>query len=344
MANTDTLVAILEDLRASVSANKSGSVIIEPKASESTPKQLQNAVEPNAALDDPPWVDDFEVEQSAEILTLPDPKKELIFLPLSVQSSWMARRGSPETYIRKFKSSTIITSQGYTPSGRPIGLPSGLMSRRILISLITQATMNQSPVVEVPSIKQLLGWSGLQMTGRSHKSCQRNLFQMAMMNLDLWFQPNDRKATIYKGHIFDKIEVTIEQDKQQQFSFIPNEVVFDESFYQTIIKNKAVPYIRDAVMKASSPYEHDLIMWLFQRQSSDYLTKPVFLNYFLMQEQFGTNPNENPALFRHRFKKEIRNVIKKHNREITVGKNGITLHPMKAMVPYRRNIKARKFY
>ena len=346
LPTTDKMVAILEDLRSSVVANKKGRVAIEAKGSDATPEKIKEEVSSNELpISGPlPICDDLEIAKKDKILELPAPRKELVFMPLALQSSWMPRKGNPDVYIRKFRSSTIITSQGYTPSGCPVKLPSGLMSRRILLSLITMATQNQSPCVEVPSIKALLNWSGLVITGRSHKSCQRNLFQMAMMNLDLWFQPGERKATIYKGNIFNKIEVTIEQDNQQQFSFIPNEVIFDDSFYQSVIKNKAVPYNRDEVMRASSAYEHDLIMWLYQRQSQDYLQKPVHLNYSLMQEQFGTSKTEKPAMFRHRFKKELRNVIKKHGRKIDINKDGIILHPMSPVVPYKRQVGFSKFY
>ena len=339
MAGSDHLVSILEEMRSGLTANDKGSVVIEP-----TPVKTPPILPPE--LEDPPWVDEEVVAEQVketEIVPFKSPRKELVFLPLAIQSAWMPRQGSPEMYIRRFRSSTIVSTQGHTRSGRPVGLCSGLMSRRILLSLVTRATMERSRLIKVPSIKDLLAWSGLGLAGQSHRSCQKNLFQMAMMNIDLWFQPTERKATIYKGSIFDQMEVTIEQGNQQQFSFIPNEVLFSEDFYKTIIENKAVPYLRESVMSAKSAYEHDLLLWLFQRQSYEYLQKPVFLNYFLLRDQFGANAEENISTFKYRLKKEIRNIVKKYGRKIDIKKDGLVLHPMKAMVPYKSRSKFRKW-
>ncbi len=338
MSGSDSLIEILEEMRAGLVANDKGSVTVEPTPVVTPP------LEP-PELEDPPWLDEEKLppETDADLIPFKNPRKELVFMPLAVSSSWVARQGSPESHVRKFRSTTVVSSQGYTPAGRPVGLCSGLISRRVLLSLVTRATMEKSPVISVPSIKDLLAWAGLGLAGQSHKSCQRNLFQMALMSVDLWFQPTERNATIFKGGIFDRMDVTIERGEQQQFSFIPNEVVFSQDFYSTIIENKAVPYLRDEVMKATSAYEHDLLMWLFQRQSYDYLQKPVFLNYFLMREQFGTNQSEPIATFKYRFKKEIRKIVKKYGRRIDVKKDGIVLHPMPAMVPYKKSGKFRKW-
>ena len=151
MGNQDHLVAILEEMRAGLTANDKGAVVIEP-----TPVDQLGILPPE--LDDPPWKDEevvLEQTKEAELVPFKNPRKELVFLPLAIQSAWMPRQGSPETYIRRFRSSTIVSSQGYTRSGRPVGLCSGLMSRRILLSLVTRATMEKSRLIKVPSIKEL---------------------------------------------------------------------------------------------------------------------------------------------------------------------------------------------
>ena len=251
-------------------------------------------------------------------------------MPLLLQPSWIPSKGSPDHYIRKFRNLSIISQAALTPAGLSVGLPSGLMARRILLALVTESTRAQSKEIAIPSIRELLtGMMGMKFSGQNHRATQRNLFQMATMNTSIWFTPNEQMAEIFNGNIFESLQVEIEHSKQTSFSFLPQKVVFSESFYKNVIVKRSMPFQLETIMQARSPIEHDLLMWLLHRQSADDLPKGKkrFIGYGLLYHQFG-RPSQDMKKFKAWFRKAIRNVISKYDRKIDVEKNGIILHGM----------------
>jgi len=336
---------MLEELRSSMLTNANGKVEIRPEELKEKFDQKSNLPEKFEHLNNS--IEEFIIDDAKETLEgklIPAPvRKELVYLPVALQSAWLPRQGSPDHHVRKFKNSTVVAQQGMTPSGLGVGLPSGLMSRRVLLSLVSQAVMQNSRRIEIPSIKELLEWSGLGLAGQSHRSCQKNLFQMALMNVNLWYQPTPNRATVYKGNIFDELSVEIERDNQEVFSFIPSHVEFSQDFFDGVINGHSVPYLKNVIHSCKTAYQTDLMLWLHHRQSYEYLDKPYFLNYFLMREQFGSNPNQCIRKFKHRFKKELRVLIKEHGHKIDIQRDGIVLHPMKPKVPLKtKNLRKLK--
>jgi hypothetical protein len=278
-------------------------------------------------LEEPPWDDEENSgwNATAPVETIIPKKPELVFLPMLLQHAWMPPQGSPDVYVRSFRGLSFVSQAGLLRNGQSVGLPSGLQSRRLLLALVSQALINGTRKIDVSSISELMRWTGLTLTGRQHRKIQKQLFQLATANIDIWFSPTGDKAQIFKGVMFDSLQVDIVPSKQEKFSFIPNEVVFSESFFKSVIDGKAMPYKAAEVFKATSPIQHDLIMWLLHRQAE--ILKPLFLGYGLMFQQFG-QPNQKPARFRHHFKKAVNQVIEKWDRKIEVNRNGIVLHPM----------------
>ena len=188
----------------------------------------------------------------------------------------------------------------------------------------------------------LLKWSNLGLSGVSHRSAQKNLFQLGTMNIDIWFAPDGKKATIYKGQIFDQLNVTIEPTDQQKFSFIPDRVLFSKDFYESIIRDRSIPYMKDLVMEAQSPLEHDILLWLLQRASSDYLREPVGIPYHLFQDQFGT-PGSSYKHFKYKFRKLMKSLIEKHQFPVELEKEGVVLFPIETGIPKKSKKKSRKY-
>jgi len=92
-----------------------------------------------------------------------------------------------------------------------------------------------------------------------------------------------------------------------------------------------MPFTREMILKASSPIEHDLILWLCHRQSYETISKPYYLDYILLYYQFGRK-SQDMRKFKAWFNKALRSVIKKFDRKIDIKKKGIVLHPMKPPV------------
>jgi len=298
--------------------------------------------------DIPKWAVEIEKDlETGELIEAPNtpaplfPKKpELVYMPLLLQPSWIPPKGSPESYIRKFRNISIISQAALTPDGLSVGLPSGLMARRILLALVSEATRHKSRVIPVQSIRHMLSMLGMKFSGQSHRSIQRNLFQMATMNTSIWFSPNENQAEIFNGNVFESVQVEIEHSRQKIFSFIPQQVVFSDAFYRNVIEDRGMPYHLQTIMKARSPIEHDLLMWLLHRQSAEDLPlgKSRFIGYGLLYNQFGRQ-SQDMKKFKAWFRRALRNIIERFDRKIDIQKNGIVIHGM----PYHVEMKRQGF-
>ena len=336
----DNLEVILKDLKR-LASEKDGDLL------NIKPQKLKFDEKPAYQVPDiPEWAVEIEKDlDSGEIIQAPDnvlpviPKQPaLVYMPLLLQPSWIPPKGSPDHYIRKFRNISIISQAALTPAGLSVGLPSGLISRRILLALVSQAVWTESKEIKVPSIRELMSVMGMKFSGQSHRSTQKNLFQMATMNTSIWFSPREDMAEIFNGNVFESLQVEIEHSKQTTFSFLPTKVVFSDAFYKNVIEKRSMPFQLETIMRASSPIEHDLLMWLLHRQSADDLPigKKRFIGYGLLYHQFG-RPSQDMKKFKAWFRRALRSVIAKFDRKIDIQKNGIVLHGMKYHVKMKRN-------
>ena len=330
------LEVILSDLKRLASEKDGDLINIKPQTLKSSNKPPTEKILP--IPDIPEWAVEIEKDlDTGELIQSPQnvlpvfPKRPaLVYMPLLLQPSWIPPKGSPDHYIRKFRNTSIISQAALTPAGLSVGLPSGLMARRILLALVSEAVWTKSKEIAVPSIRELLTVMGMKFSGQSHRSTQRNLFQMATMNTSIWFSPTDEMTEIFNGNIFESLQVQVEHSKQTVFSFLPQKVVFSDSFYKNVIEKRSMPFQLETIMKARSPIEHDLLMWLLHRQSADDLPvgKKRFIGYGLLYHQFG-RPSQDMKKFKAWFRRALRNVISKFDRKIDIQKNGIVLHGMK---------------
>ena len=342
MASLDDLVTALEGMKGRIDEKN---VTLDLSKRNEEASREQDVELPKVYDDQPPWIDEWE-DQEKELQIVHDesqsveplfPKQpELVFLPMLLQHAWMAPKGSPEKYVRSFRGLSFVSTTDVYPSGKPIGLPSGLQARRLLLALVSRSLTENSRSIDVSSICELMRWTGMTITSYQHRKIQKTLFQLAMANISIWFSPTGDKAQIFKGVMFDSLNVDVVESSQERFSFIPNEVVFSENFYKSVIEGKAMPFIASDVHKATSPIQHDILLWLLHRQGE--INKPLFLGYGLMFHQFG-QPNQTYAKFKYVFKKAMRQIQSKWDRKLEVKKDGIILHPM----PFHVGMKKEKW-
>jgi hypothetical protein len=88
-----------------------------------------------------------------------------------------------------------------------------------------------------------------------------------------------------------------------------------------------MPFQADMIMKASSPIEHDLILWLCTRQSSSTMLGKKWLSYEQLQPQFG-RPGQDIRKFRMWFKRALSKVVTKFDRHVEIESKGICIHSM----------------
>lgn len=285
-------------------------------------------ITPTPEIDLPDWWNDGldENGSDAQIIHLPVDEPSLVYLPLLLQSAWLPNSGTPEKYIRSFRGLSFVSTTGVYPNGEPIGLPTGLQARRLLIALCSQSVLQQSRKIDVSSIRELMRWTNMKHTARQQKRLQKTLLQLATVSVSIWFSAKgSKKAQIYNGNMFDSLFVDLIPEEQTRFAFIPEEIIFSEGFYNAVVQRRSMPFIADQVMRARSPLVHDVLLWCLHRQAV--ITKPLFLGYGLLYHQFKT-PGQSLAKFTYEFKKAIRTIQKDWNREISIDKKGITLNRM----------------
>ena len=303
----------------------------------STLETTAEPVEPPQTPNHPEWWDPELDEQNdgsgwGQVLPLHSKSPELVFLPMLLQHSWIPTRGNPESYIRSFRGLSFISQSSLYPNGNPIGLPSGLQARRLLLALVSQSVIQDSRHIDVSSMRDLLRLTRMKNNGPANKKLQKTLFKLATTNVSIWFSPTKTKAQIFKGVMFDHLSIDL-YPEQEKFAFIPEQVSFSKDFYESVIQGKAMPFIADQVMKARSPLIHDILLWLLHRQAV--ISKPLFLGYGLMFHQFG-QANQKFPKFKFEFRKAIRNIVKNFDREIEIKDKGIVLHRMPFQVPSKK--------
>ena len=274
-------------------------------------------------------------QQSERVIGFPERKKPMWFLPLLLTESWLPLRGNPIKFQRENRGVRITAATDYYSNGNPIGLPSGLLARRILLALVSRSVIAKDRTIDVASVSELLRESGLGKSGTSSRRIQKTLFQMFMVNVKIW-----GKTTIHTGQMFDCLDLDVEETIQEKFSFIPEKVVFNERFYKSVIEGRSYPFLTEDILKATGALEHDVLLWLLNRQTSVNRKQAQFIGYGLLYKQFG-QPSQSFKHFKSDFKKLMRVIREKHERKVDVHKNGLLLSFMPSRVPAKQERRIR---
>jgi len=270
------------------------------------------------------------------VITLPERNRSMFFLPLLLTESWLPLRGTHTHFQRINRGVRISSSTDYYKNGEPIGIPSGLLARRILLTLVSRSVIEKSPVIDVGSVSELLRESGLSKSTKQVRRIQKTLFQLFMTNVKIW-----GTETIHSGQMFECLDLDVEETKQEKFSFIPERVVFRDKFYKDVIEGRSYPFLTEDILKAKGALEHDIVLWLLNRQTTVSKRSATFVGYGLLFHQFG-QPNQSFKHFKSDFRKIARLIREKYERKIEVHKNGLLLYQMPSRVPAKQERKIRK--
>ena len=274
-------------------------------------------------------------KKEEKIVSFPDVNPSLMFLPLLLTESWLPLRGQHTNFSRKNRGVRISSSTDYYDNGVPIYIPSGFLARRILIALVSRAVQTKNRTIDVGSVSELLRESGLGKSGRQSKRIQTTLFQLFMTNVKIWTD-----KSIHNGQMFDQLDLDVAKTDQEKFSFIPDRVVFKEKFYKNVIEGRSYPFLTDDILKASGALEHDILLWLLNRQTRVASVTGEFVGYGCLFHQFG-QPNQSFHHFKHDFKKIMRVIRDKHDRKFELHKKGVILSWMPERVKTKKDRKIR---
>tara|TARA_Y100000592_G_scaffold72714_1_gene113098 strand:- start:102 stop:1148 length:1047 start_codon:yes stop_codon:yes gene_type:complete len=346
MPTSKQLISILENLKKQAGELEEKSVVFETDETEKIKTIVQHT--PLERLDDYEkrleaiWKEQEEQSkhqppQEERVVGFPERNKSMFFLPLLLTESWLPLRGNHNQFQRINRGVRISSATDYYSNGKPIGIPSGLLARRILLTLVSRAVIEKSAVVDVGSVSELLRESGLSKSTRQVRRIQKTLFQLFMVNVKIW-----GKETIHSGQMFECLDLDVEETKQEKFSFIPEKVVFRDKFYKDVIEGRSYPFLTEDILKASGALEHDVLLWLLNRQTSISKKSAAFIGYGLLYNQFG-QPNQSFKHFKSDFRKLVRVIREKYERKVEVHKNGLLLYQMPSRVPVKQERKLKRF-
>ena len=217
------------------------------------------------------------VKQNAPVVQFKqDPSKlnkNYVYSNEILTAAWLPRRlhrKDQTRFSRKYGDLTFITNSGHDHQDNPIGLPSGSIARKLFISLIDKAHRTQSPVVDFQSVYGLLKEVGLTIQTNNRRKVYEQFSRLSTCWIEIYWSPkNDlgedhKKHFRYSGSIFDFAEMYEVYDKDQLL-LMPNKVIFNELFFQTVIQRTSFGYLTELLRQTNSPLEIDILLWLVRR-------------------------------------------------------------------------------
>ena len=249
--------------------------------------------------------------------------------------SWLPARGkSIDEYTRKLPTMVVNARGGKLPNGTKLYLPSSLLARRLFLLFSTQSAIQQSRRIRIKDMSQVLRAVGMSVKGSRLKAAQNQLLRLAMTQVDVWQysknETGDKVSRNWGSRIFEGFSCDIESsEEQQKFSFIPNEVVFSERFYEKAIENKAQLIKASEILKAKTPLEHDIALWILFR--SRRLGQPLELDYRALYYQFAM-PDSYFYGWKKRFIKTLGSITSQLGHRVLFDEKSVRLMPQRASI------------
>ena len=221
-----------------------------------------------------------------------------------------------QPYMKKYGNTSLLVSPGYLKEPQSsdmvqYGVPYGPKARLLLIHICSEALAQQSAKVQIePNMTAFIRRLGFKRpTGGIKgeiKPFKEQLNRLAACRMAIGTYDNvNGKATTLKTDPIESFEVYFPASSEQ-YSLWSSEIHLNPQFYETL-RNHALPIDIGALSAfTQSARQMDIIWWLSYRTRK--LSKEYFLNWKLVQEQFG-NPNTHPTTFRGKFVEDIEAVL-----------------------------------
>ena len=204
-------------------------------------------------------------------------------------------------------------------------LPYGTKPRLILIQVCSQAVRKKSRVVKIGrSMREFMGWMGLEATGGAHGSVtgfKKQLQALAACRMTLGMVRGGLDVTVKGVEPIERFEAWTAADDQAW----PETLELSARFYETLIE-VAVPLHPRAIAALShSALALDVYTWLAHRL---HRAKPgTMVSWENLRDQFGQEYSD-PKDFKKKFRRAlmaVRAVYPDAKVEETAG--GLLLHP-----------------
>lgn len=169
-----------------------------------------------------------------------------------------------------------------------IGLPYGPKPRLIMAFLNGEALRQQSPEIEVQaSLTAFVKRLKLHPGGRTINTIKDQLTRLATAHITLGMMVEGRAITV-NSQVVSAFDLWFQKDKSQRVVW-PSVLRLSADYFDSLTRH-AVP-LHDAALKALSgnAMALDVYAWLAQRLHRVDPSKPAFVPWPALQEQFGWN-------------------------------------------------------
>lgn len=186
-----------------------------------------------------------------------------------------------------------------------IGLPYGAKARLILAHINSEAIRTQSRTIDVEdSMSAFIKRIGLNVDGRTISEVKNQLRRLTTSTLSLGYADGQRGLQV-DLKIVKAFDIWFPKDERQRVLWTSN-VQLTEDYFNSLV-NHAVPLDERALAALShNAMALDIYAWLAQRLHRINPTKPQFVSWKGLKDQFGSNYSE-----MYKFKQVFRKYLQK---------------------------------
>ena len=192
-----------------------------------------------------------------------------------------------------------------------LGLPFGPKPRLILAHLNAEAMRTSSPEIEIEaSLTAFVKRIGLDPKGRNMRTIKDQLARLSAAQIRMAVSYAEEHSRQINTHIVSGFDLWFPKDDRQRVLW-PSTVCLSHDYFQSL-QQHAVPLDERAIAALShSAMALDTYAWLAQRLHRIASSKPAFIAWAALKEQFGTGYGR-MVEFRRVFKRTLEAVLSQY--------------------------------
>jgi hypothetical protein len=206
-----------------------------------------------------------------------------------------------------------------------VGLPFGPKPRLILAHLNAEALRTGAPTIYVEdSLTSFVHRLGLTRDGRTIRVVKDQLARLAASEIRLAVAYSDREARQVQAHLIGEFDLWLPKDERRRVMW-PSTVTLDPRYFESLTRH-AVPLDERTIgALAHSAMALDIYTWLAQRLHRVEPSRPAFIPWKAVKDQFGPD-YDRMVEFRRVFRRTLELVLGHYRgARIELDQQGMTL-------------------
>lgn len=206
-----------------------------------------------------------------------------------------------------------------------VGLPWGTKPRLILAHLNAEALRQESSTIEVEGslsafVKRIRGFDG----GRETRAFKDQLTRLSAATVRL-ATFSEKRAHQIDTKVVTAFDLWLEKDERQRVLW-PSTIRLSEEYFKSLLLHAVPLHEADLAALAHSAMALDLYAWLAQRLHRVTPTKPAFITWAALKQQFGPEYGR-MVDFKRFFRAALHQVRARYDRALVdLDDRGMTLH------------------